>query len=124
MQTNPFKVGDKVRQKYTPGATTKDGIKLHFEKCLQNEIFVVEDVSQDFVYIDENSPYFWERFELVSEEKVQEKIPTLKEKSWWGIVDDENQILDLYKTRKNARESKTYWPDSTKIKKIKLTVME
>lgn len=129
MQSNPFKIGDKVRQKSSTMLSEVLG-GLYYSDDLGQKIHIVYGVTPSCVMLDDDAEWWWERFELVPEEKVQEevkseeKVPTLKEKFYWGIVNDENKILDLYKTRQNARESKIFWSDSTKIKKVKLTVME
>ena len=129
MQTNPFKVGDKIRQKSSTMLSEVLG-GLYYSDYLGQKIHIVYDVTPPCVMLDDDAEWWWERFELV-EEKVQEevkseeKVPTLKEKFWWGIVNDKNEILGLQTTRQDARHVKRYfYDDSTKIKKVKLTVME
>ena len=129
MQSNPFKVGDKVRQKSSTMLSEVLG-GLYYSDYLGQKIHIVHDVTPPCVMLDDNAEWWWERFELVPEEKAQEevkseeKVPTLKEKFYWALLED-GEVVGVFKTRHLARhrKSEVAW-NEYKIKKVKLTVVE
>lgn len=132
MALNPFKVGDKVRQKPKGQQITQCGADLGYLDCLGDEDLIVTGSTEDYISFRNNSSlgnnWCHERFELV-ESVTTNVAPELPKDA---PVEDEGKIVwvlynpllkkidSICSTRSVARSRKT--PDQ-RVKKAKITIL-
>lgn len=125
MIENPFKVGDKVRQKPRGQQRLFSGADLGYSDFLGNAIFKIHKIEPGYVHINEGGPKFqqvWchERFELV-ESVEREPLPKEDGEIVWVLFNPLLKKIDsICSTRAVARSRKS--PDQ-RVKKAKITII-